>query len=573
MYQVDIQDRQYTSWSFASLNPDTPHLPQDQINPIDENMFHGDIFSYQIDGVTTLESPVQRAKHIAGVLVLEDNKTYGRNKKGKLLYKCVPDDPHLPIFLVPYEIKWIGFSKTMKNVYATFTFVEWTDKHPHGALNQVIGPVHILPHFYEYQLYCKHLNHSIQSFHKEAAQALKTNPPSLIIQTIREKVPGIEDRTDTEKWPIFTIDPPDSTDLDDAIGIQHHPHHIVQISIYISNVPLCIDALQLWPHMTKRVSTLYLPDKRRPMLPTVLSDNLCSLTENKERIAFTMDLFYNTDTHTLLKTEFKNTVIQVKKNYVYDAPELLKDPLYEELFRITQRLTPRDTIELQDSHDLVRYWMIRMNAACGQDLLEHGNGIFRSNMTPSPPPPPPKELSPFVSWGASQYVLYKKNGKIRHEAMGIDAYAQTTSPIRRLVDLLNMIQFQVNHRMIETQSEAERTFYEHWTQDEPLAVLNRDMKATRNVQNDCELLERCTNNPRILEETHAGYIVSKHIRREDTYEYSVYLPQLKMTQRMVTPDAFDLYQPETFRLFVFENEEKFKKKIRISINPPGGMRE
>ena len=35
----------------------------------------------------------------------------------------------------------------------------------------------------------------------------------------------------------------------------------------------------LWRSFTKRVSTIYLPDKKRPMLPTILSDCLCSLQE------------------------------------------------------------------------------------------------------------------------------------------------------------------------------------------------------------------------------------------------------------------------------------------------------
>ena len=39
-----------------------------------------------------------------------------------------------------------------------------------------------------------------------------------------------------------------------------------------------------------RISTIYLPDKKRPMLPTILSDCLCSLQANKNRIAFVLDI-------------------------------------------------------------------------------------------------------------------------------------------------------------------------------------------------------------------------------------------------------------------------------------------
>ena len=48
-------------------------------------------------------SILKNSNTIAGVLVLEGNKTYGRKKK-RLLYKCIPDDKYLPAFLVPYDI-------------------------------------------------------------------------------------------------------------------------------------------------------------------------------------------------------------------------------------------------------------------------------------------------------------------------------------------------------------------------------------------------------------------------------------------------------------------------------------
>ena len=59
--------------------------------------------------------------------------------KRQLLYKCIPDDKRIPIFLVPYKIK-PGFNKK-KNKYVVFEFKEWTDKHPRGVLGQTIGDV------------------------------------------------------------------------------------------------------------------------------------------------------------------------------------------------------------------------------------------------------------------------------------------------------------------------------------------------------------------------------------------------------------------------------------------------
>ena len=110
---------------------------------------------------------------------------------------------------------------------------------------------------------------------------------------------------------IISIDPEESKDFDDAFGLKIIDENIVMLSIYISNVSLWIDALDLWECFSKRVSTIYLPDTKRPMLPTILSDSLCSLQENKTRFAFTLDIYINTKTFDIVKTEYCNSSIIV----------------------------------------------------------------------------------------------------------------------------------------------------------------------------------------------------------------------------------------------------------------------
>jgi len=93
---------------------------------------------------------------IPGILILKDNKTYGRHKtNGKLMYKCVPDDKTLPIFLVHYEFKNVGFSKRFNNLYVIFTYSNWDNKHPYGIIQHTIGDVDNLSNFYEYQILVK----------------------------------------------------------------------------------------------------------------------------------------------------------------------------------------------------------------------------------------------------------------------------------------------------------------------------------------------------------------------------------------------------------------------------------
>ena len=131
-----------------------------------------DVFTFNT-GVTTLIHSNTRIETISAVLCLRDNKTFGRKNGGKLLYKCIPDNKNIPAFLVPYEIKNMGFSKLFINQYVTIRFVEWTDKHPIGIITNIIGSVDIIDNFYEYQLYCKSLHISLNNFTKKTRDSFK----------------------------------------------------------------------------------------------------------------------------------------------------------------------------------------------------------------------------------------------------------------------------------------------------------------------------------------------------------------------------------------------------------------
>ena len=67
-----------------------------------------------------------------------------------------------------------------------------------------------------------------------------------IINTIKAKYPMIEDRTDKKLWHIITIDPPKSQDYDDGFSIKDIDEGVQMLSIYISNVTIWMDILNLW---------------------------------------------------------------------------------------------------------------------------------------------------------------------------------------------------------------------------------------------------------------------------------------------------------------------------------------
>jgi len=566
---VHVNDRAYTSWIFLTVL-EFKEIELKEINPADQKLFTNDIFTIEPE-FKILHSGVRTSNNIPGVLILKGNKTYGRGENGKLLYKCIPDDRRLPTFLISYEMKNVGFSKVFVNQYVTVNFSEWKDKHPRGMISQLIGPVEVLDNFYEYQLYCKSLNASIQNFTKDASKALKSHAHDAFIENIRVKYPDIIDRTNNSEWNIITIDPPNSQDFDDAFSVRTLENGMQQLSIYISNVTIWMDVLNLWDSFSRRISTIYLPDRKRPMLPTILSDCLCSLQEKHTRLAFVMDIIIDGDIITDIK--YSNCMIRVAKNYSYEEHALLENENYNAILETTKTLTKNYKYinNVRNSHEMVCYLMILMNYNTAKNLISHKNGIFRYTIMRKEVAVPeslPEEVGKFIKiWNsaAGQYIdvsCLEEGQTIAHNLLEMDAYVHITSPIRRLVDLLNIIQFQQNTGIIKL-SENAIEFYKKWIAD--LEYINITMRSIRKVQNDCNLLHMCATSPEIMEKNYTGYVFDKIIRNDGLFQYVVYLPELKLASRVTFRENIENYTLREYKLYVFHDEEKFKKKIRLQL--------
>ena len=116
--------------------------------------------------------------------------------------------------------------------------------------------------------------------------------------------------------------------------------------------------------------------------------------------------------------------------------------------------------------------------------------------------------------------------------------------------------------LVELSAEA-LAFHNSWRKN--INLINSQTRAIKKVQTDCDLLHLCSTTPELLEKTHEGYAFSKKARtqEQDLDEYSVYLPKLKLTTRVFTNGSIELYEKGDYKLYLFDNEEKFKKKIRL----------
>ena len=588
LLKIIIDNRNYANWSIFNATNLEPISVDLECNPIQHKLFTGDVFTFNKRNdkgcVEIVHSTVRSMDNIPAVLILNGNKTFGRSSgtKGKLLYKCIPDDVRLPTFLVPYEHKHVGFSKVFPNLYVTIRFSDWSEKQVRAVISQTIGPVDVLDNFYEYQLYCKSLNSSIQKFTKDTSKVIsfkagKSAAHDSFIESIVSNK-QIESRTDHN---IFSIDPANSNDFDDAFSIKVLDDNMLLLSIYIANVTILMDSLNLWSSFSERISTIYLPDKKRPMLPTILSDCLCSLQAKSSRCAFVLDLTINRSSGEIVSTKYSNCIIRVNKNYVYEEPALVASDDYLLLLDTVKKLSKnyRYINNVKNSHEVVCYLMILMNYFSAKELLKAKVGIFRSTVSKKKdsllsdsliPDSLPEDVGKFIKIWNSTYGQYidislfddKDPSFYKHELLDMDAYIHITSPIRRLVDLLNMIKLQQVLGIV-TLSESASEFFINWIQK--IDYINVTMRAIRRVQNDCTLLDTSAKNLSILDCIYDGYCFDKLVRNDGLFQYIVYLPELKMTSKITVREDMDNYATRKYKLFMFNNEEKFKRKIRLQI--------
>jgi len=548
-FTLQIHSRNYEAWDITQPYDNT-QIQIHAYNPLQYKHFHEDIIDSTT--LTAISSPLREQPYIPGILVLENNKSYGRTEnKKRLLFKCIPHKKNYPAFLVPYEPK-LGFSKNILNHYVIFKYTQWNDKHPRGELVETFGAIDDYQAFEKYQLHCKQITRSIQPLNQHIKTKFKEMTENQYIDKILNTHPEIQDRTDEY---VFSIDNDTTTDYDDAISITQTPQ-TTRISVYIANVALWLDTLNAWNIQEYRMSTIYLPDKKHSMLPRQLSEHACSLVEKTKRLAITIDYIYDSS-NTLVDVQYSTAIITVKKNFRYDSPKLLNNSQYQHLFEFTNKIS---TTPIADSHELVAYWMVKMNESCGKLLHSNQCGIFRKTTTPDTTPTENMQstemfLYHFTNNISSEYAVFDESTTYHHATLKMEYYVHITSPIRRLVDLLNQICFL---KIINSQlSESATEFLNHYCQN--IQKINTDAKSIRKVQMSCELMYLSIHTD-IMNNTYDA-MVFQQIEKG----YLVYISELKLLTKIKTTKDLSIKTIIQCRIYIFQKEDSITQKIVVDL--------
>jgi len=99
----------------------------------------------------------------------------------------------------------------------------------------------------------------------------------------------LETRKDLREERIFTIDPADARDLDDALSIKANDDGTFSVGVHIADVAYFVKPnTALDRDARKRATSVYLVQRAVPMLPPTLCEQLCSLVPGEDRLAFSI---------------------------------------------------------------------------------------------------------------------------------------------------------------------------------------------------------------------------------------------------------------------------------------------
>lgn len=128
-------------------------------------------------------------------------------------------------------------------------------------------------------------------------------------------------RRDFRKVPTFTIDPKDAKDFDDALSIQQLDNGNWQIGVHIADVTHYVKPnTMLEEEAYERATSVYLVDRVVPMLPEHLSNGVCSLRPNEDKLCFSAVFELNNDAE-IQKQWFGRTVIHSDRRFSYEEAQ------------------------------------------------------------------------------------------------------------------------------------------------------------------------------------------------------------------------------------------------------------
>ncbi|HAO79020.1 MAG TPA: ribonuclease R [Verrucomicrobia subdivision 3 bacterium] len=270
------------------------------------------------------------------VLERKRSQIVGTLQQGRQFLYVTPDDPRIPHDILVPSPSDVGRPARMGDKVVV-ELREWESRHtnPEGEIVEVLGApdaegVDMLSVLRQYDL---PLHFPKAVLHEAHAIGSTVHPHDLA------------GRLDCRAHNVVTIDPDDAKDFDDAICLERVSPEQWRLWVHIADVSHYVKpGTALDEEAGKRGNSTYLVDRVIPMLPEALSNELCSLKPNVDRLTKCVEFLVANDGH-VLHTKFHSAVIHSQRRFAY-----------AQVLEILQRAPTDDPIEqmLHQAHELAQ---------------------------------------------------------------------------------------------------------------------------------------------------------------------------------------------------------------------------
>jgi ribonuclease R len=260
----------------------------------------------------------QETGSVIRILERKRSQIVGTLQRGRQFLYVIPDDPRIAHDIYVPEPRDVGRKPNLGDKVVV-ELLEWTSRNnnPEGEIIEVLGApdeegVDMLSVLRQYNL----------PLHFPKPVLAEARAIGSVVQPHE-----IASREDCRSHQVITIDPDDAKDFDDAICLERTPQgqwklwvHIADVSHYVKpGTALDVEA-------RKRGNSTYLVDRVIPMLPEALSNELCSLKPNVDRLTKCVE-FLVSDDGRVLSTKFYPAVIHSQRRFTYkEVFAIIKPP-------------------------------------------------------------------------------------------------------------------------------------------------------------------------------------------------------------------------------------------------------
>ena len=266
----------------------------------------------------------RREGRVIRILERAHDTVVGTLQRSRNFYYVVPDDPRFVHDIYVRPVAAVQDNRRAETAATVGDKVvvrldDWQSRHvnPEGEIIEVLGPasapgVDVLSIVRKY--------HLPTEFPSDVLEQAESIPESVDAQQIAG-------REDLRNQFIVTIDPDDARDFDDAINVEKLANDGWQLGVHIADVAAYVDpGSALDREARQRGNSVYLPDRVIPMLPERLSNGVCSLKPEVDRL--THSVFIQFDKRGVAKSaRFARSVIRSAHRLTYkEAYAILTSP-------------------------------------------------------------------------------------------------------------------------------------------------------------------------------------------------------------------------------------------------------